>query len=92
MMFVGDGVTRSPGRTLRAALQPAQAYPPAGSCCVRPSLGELASGSATGSNNGLGLEFRPFGINGLEMADQTVKSWNPLLGWLHHLRELWSAA
>ena len=38
-------------------------------------LSAAAAGSqpwvATGSNEGLGLGFRPFGINGLEMVDLT---------------------
>jgi hypothetical protein len=47
---------------------------------------------ATGSNDGLGLDFRPFGINRLEMVDQNSASWNPLIGWLRSVEALRSAA
>jgi hypothetical protein len=35
----------------------------------------VARGAANGSIDGLRLDFRPFGINGLEMVDQTRGSW-----------------
>jgi hypothetical protein len=40
----------------------------------------------------LGSGFQPVGIKKMRWVDQTFRSWNPLLGWLRHLEELWRAA
>ena len=41
-----------------------------------------------GSNSGLGTENRPFGINDLELVDQIVANWNPLISWLQLVGQL----
>ena len=59
-------------------------------------LSAAAAGSqpwvATGSNEGLGLGFRPFGINGLEMVAQIFPRWNPLTSWMRQIEEFQRAA
>jgi transposase len=42
----------------------------------------------TGSNSRFGLDFQPFGINGMELVDLTGASWNPLLSWLRNVEGL----
>ena len=58
-------------------------------------LSAAAAGSqpwvATGSNEGLGLGFRPFGINGLEMVDQNIASWNRIRVFLTQVERLRSS-
>jgi len=45
-----------------------------------------------GSIADVGWRFRVFRISNLEMVDQNIASWNPLIGWLRNVRALRSAA
>jgi hypothetical protein len=46
----------------------------------------------SGSIDGLGTDFQPLRINGLEMVDQNIASWNRLVTWLEDLSRLRNAA
>ena len=59
---------------------------------LRLSHAAECSSRGTGSNSRFGPDFQAFGFNGMEMVDQTVKSWNRLTSWLGMLEQLRSAA
>jgi hypothetical protein len=46
----------------------------------------------SGSTNCVGRRFRYFRINGLEMVDQKIVSWNPVMSWLRKVEALRRAA
>jgi len=58
---------------------------------VRMMRGAMCSPNA-GSTNGVGQQFRSFGINELEMVGLAGAGWNQIVLWLRHVEAARAAA